>query len=129
MTEPWLHTPEDPRIFVFGSNTSGIHGAGAAAYAAGYLGAEDGIGEGLTGRAYAIPTRYVRDGQIQTLPFSYVAFAVDRFINFADKHPELRFFVSKVGCGLAGFTEKEMKYLFRDSPSNVDLPPGWLHSV
>jgi hypothetical protein len=45
------------RIFVFGSNLSGIHGGGAARYAFDNLDAEWGVGEGITGRSYAIPTK------------------------------------------------------------------------
>lgn len=51
-----VHRPGDPRIFVFGSNLDGNHAGGAAAYAARHCGAELGIGQGLVGGSYALPT-------------------------------------------------------------------------
>ncbi len=119
-----LHGPDDERVFVFGSNILGIHGAGAAAYAANDLGAQMGVGEGLTGRTYALPTCY-RPGEPITL--EELAVYVDNFLRYAEQHPETRFFVSAVGCGIAGFTEQEVSYIFRElgTPSNCDLPPGW----
>ena len=116
-----VHTPDDPRIFVFGSNLMGIHGAGAARYAHDKLGAEFGIGEGPTGRTYALPT-CIAPG----LPMKLedVAEAVDRFILHA-RLDKAQFFVSEVGCGIAGFTPEQIAPLFADAPDNVDLPPGW----
>lgn len=118
------HIPSDPRIFVFGSNLLGIHGAGAAGYARKELGAQLGIGEGPTGRTYALPTCY-RPGEPITL--QELAVYVDNFLRYAEKHPETRFFVSAVGCGIAGFTEDEVSYIFRElgTPDNCDLPVGW----
>ncbi len=119
-----LHGPDDERVFVFGSNLLGIHGAGAAWYASQKLGAEFGIGEGLTGRTYALPTCY-RPGEPVTL--EELAVYVDNFLRFAEQHPETRFFVSAVGCGIAGFSEEEVSYIFQElgTPDNCDLPPGW----
>jgi len=118
------HKEDDGRVFVFGSNLLGIHGGGAARYAYDYLGATWKDGEGLMGNSYALPTCY-RPGEPVTLP--ELAVYVDNFFNFARSHPELHFFVSKVGCGLAGLDEEDVKYIFRElvAPENCDLPPGW----
>lgn len=118
----WNHTPDDDRIFVFGSNLLGIHGAGAAHYAADKLGAEFGIGEGLTGQTYALPTCY-RPGEPVT--FAEMMVYVENFLTFARSRPDLTFFVSMVGCGIAGFSETEVGPLFKDAPGNCDLPPEW----
>jgi hypothetical protein len=116
------HTADDPRVFVFGSNRLGIHGGGAAWYAARKLGAVEGVGEGVTGRCYALPT-CSRPGE--PLHVGDVAIHVQKFIEHAAATPGTRYFVSAVGCGIAGFTEAEIAPMFSDAPSNCDLPPGW----
>ena len=118
------HEPDDDRVFVFGSNLLGIHGAGAAHYARCELGAELGIGEGPTGRTYALPTCY-QPGE--PITYQELAVYVDNFLTYARQHPEQRFFVSKVGCGIAGFDEDVVSMVFRclDVPANCDMPPGW----
>lgn len=119
------HTKDDPRIFVFGSNLLGIHGAGAAAYARNDLGAELGVGEGLTGRTYALPTCY-QPGEPVTM--QELAVYIDTFFEYASEHPEMRFFLSKIGCGIAGFDEDTVADLVDrlGPPSNVDIPPDWV---
>ena len=103
-------------VFVFGSNRQGYHGGGAAAMAHMFFGAEWGQGVGLHGRSYAIPTM---EGGIDT-----VAWYVDEFIVFAKEHPELKFLVTQIGCGIAGFTPEEIAPLFHDAMGldNVSLP-------
>lgn len=102
-------------IFVFGSNIQGSHGGGAAWYAHKNFGAEWGVGEGLTGRTYALPTM---EG-----PTS-LKHAVDNFVACAKQHPELTFLVTAVGCGIAGYTPNEVAPLFKEATSleNVFLP-------
>lgn len=109
-------------IFVFGSNLAGIHGAGSARYAHEKCGAEWGVGVGRTGDSYAIPTK---DRSIETLPIDEVVFHVRGFVRYASTHPELSFEVVKIGCGLAGFTEDQIRPLFATAPSNCILPEGW----
>jgi hypothetical protein len=121
-----VHQLGDPRIFVFGSNTAGIHGGGAAWYASKKLGAVWGVGEGLTGQTYALPTCY-KPGEPVT--FGELMVYVQNFLDFAAVHPELQFFVSAVGCGIAGFHETEVGPLFKDATTNCDLPPGWREKV
>ncbi len=102
-------------VFVFGSNIQGMHGGGAAWYANQRFGAEWGIGEGLTGRCYALPTM---EG-----PAS-LKHAVEHFIDCAKQHKELTFLVTAVGCGIAGYTPAEVAPLFEDAArlDNVYLP-------
>lgn len=106
----------EDEIFVFGSNATGAHGGGAALIAHQQFGAEWGVGEGLTGRTYALPTM---EG-----PEAFRA-AADRFLDVADQRPELTFLLTKVGCGIAGYHENQVSPWFADSPPNVVKPPGW----
>ena len=116
-------TPEDitlkdigqDDIFVFGSNEAGIHGAGAAYFALS-LGAEFGQGFGLMGNTFGIPTK---DWLIRTLPLSCILFYVHRFIEFAIVNKDFRFYVTKIGCGLAGYTPEQIAPMFKTA-SNID---------
>ncbi|UVN14386.1 hypothetical protein FBPa1_0031 [Pseudomonas phage vB_PaeP_FBPa1] len=113
-------------IFVFGSNTAGIHGAGAARYARFNKGAELGVGEGPTGTSYALPTKYRGNkGLLVTCPISDVAKAVQRFKDFAREHHYMNFQVTRIGCGLAGFRDSEIAPLFRDAPDNCYFDTAW----
>lgn len=103
-------------IFVFGSNAAGLHGGGAARTAYENFGAEWGRGEGLYGQSYAIPTM---DG-----PAAFQS-AVERFLAFAASHPDLTFYLTKVGCGIAGYSENFVRIWFKNSPPNVIKPPKW----
>lgn len=109
-------------VFVFGSNLAGRHGAGSAYAAWRHHGAQKGIGVGRTGNAYAIPTK---DRRLQTLPLEDIALYVSEFIRYAAGHPELKFHVVKIGCGLAGYKEQQIAPMFRGAPDNVVLPEGW----
>lgn len=112
--------PSDNEIFVFGSNLSGIHGAGAAAEALNY-GAVWGKGVGLFGRSYAIPTK---DERIKTLPLREIKPHIEAFVKFTQEHPELRFFVTRIGCGLAGFQDSQIAPLFKDA-ANCSFALEW----
>lgn len=109
-------------IFVFGSNLVGRHGAGAARFAYENHGARYGIGVGRSGNSYAIPTKGIR---IETLPLIRIEGYVDDFIEYAKEHPELEFQVTRIGCGLAGYTDNQIAPMFKDAPSNCHLPEGW----
>jgi hypothetical protein len=110
------------RVFVFGSNLVGIHGAGSAKEAALRHGARIGVAEGRTGNSYAIPTK---DERLRTLPLHSIGAAISRFKEYAADHPDEAFDVVKVGCGLAGYKEEQIAPFFRNSPNNVNLPEGW----
>lgn len=110
-------------VFVFGSNLAGKHGAGSAKEAARFYGAERGVGQGRTGNAYAIPTK---DEKLKTLSLQTIEDYVQRFITYAKQHPELTFNIVAIGCGLAGYRPEEIAPMFRDVPSNCNLPKEFI---
>ena len=123
------YTPEriselkENEIFVFGSNLAGAHAGGAARVAHRYFGAEWGKGVGLTGRSYAIPTM---QGGVSTIqPY------VDQFIAFAREHRQLTFLVTRIGCGIAGFRDRDIAPLFADAINveNVILPKEFVECL
>ena len=109
-------------IFVFGSNLAGRHGKGAALAARQHHGAIYGQGVGRQGDSYAIPTK---DRALHTLPLATIRYYVEHFLLYAHEHPELTFEVTRVGCGLAGYTDADIAPMFRGAPQNCQLPPGW----
>ena len=107
-------------VFVFGSNLAGMHGGGAAYVAFRKFGAVMGCGVGLRGQSSAIPTM---QGGVETIkPY------VDAFIEFAKAHPELFFYVTRIGCGIAGFRDREIAPLFTEAVTlpNVCLPESFV---
>lgn len=114
---------ENNEIFVFGSNLSGRHLGGAAKVALQKFGAIMGKGVGLQGNSYAIPTM---QGGIDTIkPY------VDEFIEFARNHRDLHFYVTKIGCGIAGFNEEDVAPLFMRTLliDNISLPQSFFHII
>lgn len=109
-------------IFVFGSNLSGIHGAGAAHYAHKHKGARLGIGEGKVGQSYALPTKGIN---ITFMELKEIKTHIDTFKNYAMNHPNTEFQVTQVACGLAGFKKEQIAPLFKGSPSNCYFDLGW----
>lgn len=109
-------------IFVFGSNLAGRHGKGAALFARQNHGAIYGQGIGIQGNSYAIPTK---DQALHPLLLATINKQVQVFIAFATRNPELTFNVTRIGCGLAGYTEPQISPMFKDSPINCNLPQGW----
>lgn len=110
---------EPNEIFVFGSNLSGHHGGGAALVAMNKFGAVWGQGVGLQGQSYAIPTM---QGGVDTIkPY------VDGFIEFAKAHKDMKFLVTRIGCGIAGFKDEEIAPLFAAATGveNVMLPKSF----
>jgi len=113
-------------IFVFGSNLAGRHGAGAAATAVKQWGAVYGQGVGRQGESYAIPTK---DEDLKTLPLHQIKVYVDAFIAYAESLPERLFYVTKVGCGLAGYQNWEVAPLFANAPKNCIIHEEWRHII
>jgi hypothetical protein len=113
----WITALQQGEIFVFGSNSEGFHGGGAARLAMKW-GALWGQGVGLQGQTYAIPTMFGTAAEIK--PY------VDEFLSFAKAHPELKFLVTEIGCGIAGFTPDDVAPLFQpaidENIENVYLP-------
>jgi len=114
---------KENEIFIFGSNLRGIHGAGAARQAFEDFDAEWGVGVGPTGKCYAIPTK---DYHIKTLPLEMIRRYVNQFMQYALEHPELKFLVTPIGCGLAGYSPEDIASMFKDNPSNVVLPKEFI---
>lgn len=110
-------------VFVFGSNLAGRHGKGAALAASRFWGAESGVGEGLRGQSYAIPTK---DAQLAIRPLACIELSVRRFLEFASQHQSQSFMVTRIGCGLAGYSDAQIAPLFADAPANVYLPRAWI---
>lgn len=110
------------RVFVFGSNNLGIHSAGAAQHAYKNFGAVWGVGEGMTGCSYAIPTKVTP--RIK-MGFDQVAENINKFISFASQNPQMAFEITKVDCGYAGHQERDILRLFKDAPRNCYLPSDW----
>ena len=113
-------------VFVFGSNLAGRHGRGAALTALKEFGAVLGMGEGLQGKSYALPTK---DARLQTLTLEEIALNVQRFKVFAENNPLVSFYVTRVGCGLAGYADTQIAPLFKGVPYNCILPRGWVKFV
>lgn len=115
-TPDHINTLPPNSIFVFGSNLAGMHGGGAARVARQKFGAKMGQGVGLQGQSYAIPTM---QGGVETIqPY------VNEFIEFARENPTLKFYVTRIGCGIAGFTDADIAPLFKDALTieNIVLP-------
>lgn len=112
-----------PAIFVFGSNLAGRHGKGAALFARQQRGAIYGQGIGMQGQSYAIPTK---DARLRVLPIPDIAGHVAVFLAFARAHPQLRFQVTRIGCGLAGYRDEQIGPLFAGAPDNCELPLEWV---
>lgn len=117
-----LFTPSDistlgnDEVFVFGSNLGGFHGGGAARVALDKFGAEWGNGVGIQGQSYAIPTM---QGGVETIrPY------VDDFIKYACRNTDKFFFVTRIGCGIAGFADADIAPLFANAMGidNICLP-------
>jgi hypothetical protein len=118
-TDEYITELKPNEIFIFGSNLKGIHGAGAAKLAREKFGAKMGVSIGITGQCYAIPTK---DENIWTLPLSRIEEYVIDFIQYAKENPDKIFLVSKIGCGLAGYTPEDIAPMFKNYPKNVIIP-------
>ena len=114
---------EDNEIFVFGSNLNGLHGGGAARIAYQKFGAQWGKGVGMQGKSYGIPTMH---GGVEVIkPY------IDDFIEFASQHKEYTFLVTRIGCGIAGFSPNEIAPLFAKAIEieNILLPEDFVQVI
>ncbi len=118
-----IQSLEPNEVFVFGSNLQGQHGGGAARLAYNKFGAVWGLGVGLAGQTYAIPTMH---GDINAIkPY------VDQFIETARIMRDKKFLVTKIGCGIAGFSVSQIAPLFKDALEldNVALPQEFVDVI
>jgi len=123
---PTEYTPDNitqlanNEVFIFGSNESGFHGAGAAKVALNKFGAVWGTGDGPQGQSYGISTK---DRKLRVLSLDKIQIKVARFLRYAAQHPDKKFLVTKIGTGLAGYSPRDIAPLFGSTiPSNVILP-------
>lgn len=110
--------PEDT-IFVFGSNMAGTHAGGAAKTALLHFGAMKGVGRGWAGQSFAIPTM---NEHLQQMPLSQIQHYVDDFKIYAKHHPKTKYFLTSVGCGVAGYKVEEIAPMFKGISHNVIFP-------
>lgn len=110
------------QVFVFGSNMAGRHGGGAARQAWLFFGAEQGVDEGSTGKCYAFPTL---TEDMQQCSNTQLKASRLKLYKYAEANQDKEFLLTKVGCGIAGFSEEKMKRLFKNAPSNITKPEGW----
>ena len=118
-----IYTLKSDEVFVFGSNLQGRHAGGAARLARENFGAVWGKGVGLQGQSYAIPT--MQGGAETIKPY------VEQFIDFAEEHKELFFYVTRIGCGIAGFKDEDIAPLFSTALDidNICLPETFVKEL
>ena len=106
-------------IFVFGSSIQGSHKGGAARTARKLYGAITGVGVGLQGQSYAIPTM---EG-LETMKLY-----IDQFILIANIMYFCKFYVTRIGCGIAGYSDEDVAPLFAQALGlkNVYLPESFV---
>lgn len=115
------------QIFVFGSNSLGYHTGGASGTARKKFGAVWGQPEGLQGQSYAIPVDFGKgvrkDNEVKE--------SVSRFLTFTKEHPELFFFVTRIGCGMGGYRDEEMAQFFKGALElkNICLPKSFVDAL
>ena len=120
---------ESNEVFVFGSNLHGFHYGGAAHTAYRNFGAVWGVAEGLQGNTYAIPTL---DKDMAKVSEDDLKNSISKFITFAENNGKLKFYLTKIGCGIAGWDVDTVKKLFWKCidntaelgklPSNIIIP-------
>lgn len=111
------------RVLV-GTNESGLHGGGIARYAEENWGLQYKVGFGPSGLCFGLPTK---DWKIKTLPLNIINNYVERYINWCQV-TDYQHFVTKIGCGLAGYTIPEIAPMFKSciEYENMWLPQDFL---
>lgn len=118
--------PSDGEIFVFGSNLAGRHGAGAAKIALAKYGAIYGIGNGIQGQSYGIPTK---DHNFNVRSLEEIQESVKEFLQYASKTTDKVFFVTGIGCGYAGYCATQIAPFFKEAGDNVSLPDIFANQI
>lgn len=106
-------------VFVFGSNMAGTHAGGAAKTALLHFGAMKGAGRGWSGQSYAIPTM---NEHLQQMPLSQIQHYIEDFKIYTKNHPKMKYFITSIGCGVAGYTVEEIAPMFKGISKNVIFP-------
>ncbi len=130
ITPTWITKLEPTGVFVFGSNPQGRHGKGAALAAMKKFGAIYGQARGLQGRSYGIVTKDLKKGE-RSIPLNVMEKEIEEFIEFAKQNPGLTFYVTLIGCDLAGYKTKEIGPLFKNAINvdNIHLPVQFWHKI
>ena len=113
--------PEDT-VCVFGSNMAGTHAGGAAKIALLHFGAMKGAGRGWAGQSYAIPTM---NEHLQQMPLSQIQHYIDDFKIYTKNHPKMTYFLTSIGCGIAGYKVEEIAPMFKGISHNVIFPASF----
>lgn len=113
--------PEDT-VFVFGSNLAGTHAGGAAKTALLHFGAIKGVGRGWSGQSYAIPTM---NEHLQQMPLSQIQHYIEDFKIYTKNHPKIKYFITSLGCGVAGYKVEEIAPMFKGISKNVIFPASF----
>jgi hypothetical protein len=115
---------ESNQIFVFGSNTEGRHGKGAALVAKLKFGAIYGQSEGLQGQSYGIITKDLTKPRYKpSRTKGQIIEQINKLYEFARNNPDKEFFIAYKGGGvnLNIYTSPEMAEMFaiEDIPDNI----------
>jgi len=115
--------PKAGEIFVFGSNLKGDHEAGAARAAYDYYGAIWGQGIGRMGKCYALPTL---NKDMEVMELDSIKHYVDALISHMRLHPKETFFITRFGCGIAGYRDEDIAPMFlRANLDNCSIAESW----
>jgi len=107
------------QIFVFGSNTQGRHGKGAALQARKF-GAIYGQASGLQGQTWAIITKDLTKKVHPSISREKIREQIEELYKYAREHPELEFLIAySTGPNLNGYTPEEMGEMFGGPPDNI----------
>jgi hypothetical protein len=131
--------PEENTIFVFGSNPEGKHGAGAARVALLKFGAEYGVGEGLTGNSYALPTkdlRVLKNNGLRSISEKDIIKSIEKLYKVAEANPDKTFKIAYRNKAdevtLNGYNGREMFMMFLQAtgesnlfPKNIQFSEEW----
>lgn len=120
--ESIIKTLAEDTIFVFGSNMAGTHAGGAAKIALQHFGATKGVGRGWAGQSFAIPTM---NEHLQQMPLSQIQYYIDDFKIYVKNHPKMKFFITAVGCGVAGYKVEEIAPMFKGIGRQVIFPSSF----
>lgn len=122
-------------IFVFGSNPEGRHGAGAAKVAREQFGAKYGVGEGITGNSYALPTKDLRvktNNGFRSISPKDIIDNIKKLYETAKSIPSKQFKVAyRNGINertLNGYTGEELVSFFKaagELPKNIQISEEW----
>ena len=128
VTEENITKLAENEVFVFGSNLAGIHGGGAALQAKNSFGAVLGVGEGLTGQCYALPTK---DKNIETLSLNEIRKSIEVLLNVVKENKNKMFKITAIGCGLAGYEAKNIAPMFESfiCLNNISLPQSFIDVI